>query len=168
MWSDSTVWQYTKLSANDKRKRQATEACGFDAKAVLSKSNDFIHHNLIQCPRMTKRLWSQAIHLQKRKTKQRKGTWGKDKAIGKTVRKIFKKWVDSDREKGINRWDYTLQNFADRYPKLNLTDDAWYAQSSVKGGVSQIAKEVRLEAEKVQVSNWTLYSIDRLCFLSRI
>jgi hypothetical protein len=27
---------------------------------------------------------------------------------------------------------------------------------------------VRLEAEKVQVSNWTIYSIDRLCFLSRI
>jgi hypothetical protein len=104
----------------------------------------------------------------KRKTKQRKGTWGKDKAIGKTVRKIFKKWVDSDHEKGINPWDYTLQTFADRYPKLNLTDDAWYAQSSVKGGVSQIAKEVRLEAEKVQVSNWTIYSIDRLCFLSRI
>jgi hypothetical protein len=66
----------------------------------------------------------------KRKTKQRKGTWGKDKAIGKTVRKIFKKWVDSYREKGINPWDYTLQNFADRYPKLNLPDDAWYAQSS--------------------------------------
>jgi hypothetical protein len=104
----------------------------------------------------------------KRKTKQRKGTWGKDTAIGKTVCKIFKKWVDSDREKGINPWDYTLQNFADRDPKLNLTDDAWYAQSSVKGGVSQIAKEVRLEAEKVQVSNWTIYSIDRLCFLSRI
>jgi hypothetical protein len=89
----------------------------------------------------------------KRKTKQRKGAWGKDKAIGKTVRKIFKKWVDGDREKGINPWDYTLQNFADRYPKLNLTDDAWYARSSVKGGVSQIAKEVRLEAEKAQVSN---------------
>jgi hypothetical protein len=89
----------------------------------------------------------------KRKTKQRKGAWGKDKAIGKTVRKIFEKWVDGDREKGINPWDYTLQNFADRYPKLNLTDNAWYAQSSVKGGVSQIAKEVRLEAEKAQVSN---------------
>jgi hypothetical protein len=37
--------------------------------------------------------------------KQRKGAWGKDKAIGKTVRKIFKKWVDGDCEKGINPWE---------------------------------------------------------------
>ena len=79
MRSDSTVWRYTKLSANDKRKRQATEACGFDAKAVLSKSNDFIRHNLIQCPRMTKRLWSQAIHLQK-------GRRSKEKALGVRTR----------------------------------------------------------------------------------
>jgi hypothetical protein len=117
---------------------------------------------------MMKRLWSQAIHLQKGRRSKEKALGVRTRLFGKTVHKIFKKWVDSDREKGINPWDYTLQNFADRYPKLNLTDNAWYAQSSVKGGVSQIAKEVRLEAEKVQVSNWTIYSIDRLCFLSRI
>jgi len=56
-------------------------------------------------------------------TKTRRGSWGKNKSIGKTVSKIFEKWVDSDRENGINPYDYTLQNFEDQFPELNLTDD---------------------------------------------